>query len=89
MALGASHSGIFRMILGDGLRLTAVGGLAGFGGTIALTRVLRSLLFEVQPLDPSTLAAVSCVLGIVCLLACLVPARRAMEAEPAAVLREE
>jgi putative ABC transport system permease protein len=89
VALGASRAGIFRMILGDGLRLTLIGGMAGLVAITGLTRFLRSLLFEIQPLDPVTLVSVICVLIFVSLLACYVPARRATKADPAAVLREE
>jgi predicted permease len=89
VALGASQAGVFRMILGDGLRLTLMGGIVGLVGIISLTRFLRNLLFEVQPLDPVTLISVICVLISVSLLACYVPARRATKADPAAVLREE
>jgi ABC-type antimicrobial peptide transport system permease subunit len=77
------------MILGDGLRLTLIGGIAGLVAIIGLTRFLRSLLFEIQPLDPATLVSVICVLTSVSLLACYLPARRATKADPAAVLREE
>jgi putative ABC transport system permease protein len=89
VALGASRAGVFRMILGDGLRLTLIGGVVGLMAIIGLTRFLRSLLFEIQPLDPVTLISVICVLISVSLLACYVPARRATKADPAAVLREE
>ena len=89
VALGASRAGIFRMILGDGLRLTLIGGMVGLVAIIGLTRFLRSLLFEIQPLDPMTLISVICVLIFVSLLACYVPALRATKADPAAVLREE
>jgi putative ABC transport system permease protein len=89
VALGAPQARIFRMILGDGLRLTAVGGLVGLASIVGLTRFLRSLLFEIQPLDPATLISVVSILVMVSLLACFFPARRAMNADPAAVLREE
>jgi predicted permease len=89
VALGASRAEVFRMILGDGLRLTLIGGIVGLVVILGLTRFLRSLLFEIQPLDPLTLIAVICVLMSVSLLACYVPARRAAKADPAAVLREE
>ena len=89
VALGASRAGVFRMILGDGLRLTLAGGIIGLAAIIGLTRFLRSLLFEIQPLDPVTLISVICVLIAVSLLACYIPARRATKADPAAVLREE
>jgi predicted permease len=89
VALGASRASVFRMILGDGLRLTLMGGIVGLVAIISLTRFLRSLLFEIQPLDPVTLISVNCALISVSLLACYVPARRATKADPAAVLREE
>ena len=89
VALGASRAGVFRLIMGDGLRLTLIGGIVGLVAIIGLTRFLRSLLFEIQPLDPVTLVSVICVLISVSLLACYVPARRATNADPAAVLREE
>ncbi len=89
MALGATRAGVFRMILGDGLRLTFIGGIVGLVAVLGLTRFLSSLLFEVQPLDPMTLVSVICVLTSVSLLACYLPARRATKADPASVLREE
>jgi putative ABC transport system permease protein len=89
VALGASKAGIFRMVLGDGFRLTVIGVLLGFGGVVGSTRVLRSLLFEINPLDPATLVSVVCILLIVSALACYIPALRATKADPATVLREE
>ena len=89
VALGASRAGVFRMILGDGLRLTLIGGIVGLAVIIGLARFLHSLLFEIQPLDPLTLISGICLLTSVSLLACYVPARRATKADPAAVLREE
>lgn len=89
VALGASRAGVFGMILGDGLRLTLTGGIVGLAVIIGLTRFLSSLLFEIQPLDPLTLISVICLMTFVSLLACYVPARRATNADPAAVLREE
>lgn len=89
VALGAPQTGVFRMILGDGLHLTAVGTLVGLIGIFGVTHFLRSLLFEIQPLDPATLTGSVGILVMVSLCACYVPARRAMKADPAAVLREE
>jgi putative ABC transport system permease protein len=89
IALGATQTSVFRMIIGDGLRLTVTGVIIGLLGVLCLTHFLRSLLFEIQPLDPTTLISVICVLIPVSLLACYVPARRATKADPAAVLREE
>ncbi len=89
IALGASKAGIFRMILGDGFRLTVVGVSLGLAGVVSSTRFLRSLLFEINPLDPATLVAVICVLLTVSAIACYLPALRATNADPASVLREE
>jgi putative ABC transport system permease protein len=89
VALGASKAGIFRMILGDGFRLTVVGVSLGLAGVVSSTRFLRSLLFEINPLDPATLVSVICVLLMVSAIACYLPALRATNADPASVLREE
>jgi ABC-type antimicrobial peptide transport system permease subunit len=89
VALGASKAGIFRRILGDGFRLTVVGVLLGLAGVVSATRFLRSLLFEINPLDPATLVSVIFVLLMVSAIACYLPALRATNADPASVLREE
>jgi putative ABC transport system permease protein len=89
VALGASKAGIFRMILGDGFRMTVLGVLLGLAGVVSSTRFLRSLLFEIDPLDPVTLALVICILLMVSAVASYLPALRATKADPATVLREE
>jgi putative ABC transport system permease protein len=89
VALGASKAGIFRMILGDGFRLTVLGVLLGLAGVLSSTRFLRSLLYEVNPLDPATLVSVICILLVVSAVACYIPALRATNADPASILREE
>jgi putative ABC transport system permease protein len=89
VALGASKARIFRMILGDGFRLTMLGLLLGLAGVVSSTRLLRSLLFEISPLDPTALVSVICILLVVSAGACYVPALRATNADPASVLREE
>ena len=89
VALGAPKAGIFRMILGDGFRLTVLGVLVGMAGVLGSTRFLSSLLFEVNPLDPITLTSVISILFLVSAVACYVPALRATKADPATVLREE
>jgi putative ABC transport system permease protein len=89
VALGASKAKIFRMILGDGFRLTVIGVLLGLSGVVGSTRVLRSLLFEISPLDPTALLSVICILLVVSAVACYIPALRATNADPASVLREE
>jgi ABC-type lipoprotein release transport system permease subunit len=63
--------------------------LLGIGGAVALTRSLRGLLFEVEPLDPLSFAAAASLLLAVTLLACLLPARRALRTEPAIALTNE
>jgi putative ABC transport system permease protein len=89
VALGASRAEIFRMILGDGFRLTVAGVLLGLIGVVGSTRFLRSLLFEVNPLDPTALVWVIAILFTVSAAACYGPALRAVKADPATVLREE
>ena len=89
VALGASKARIFRMILGDGFRMTLTGVLLGLAGVISATRFLRSLLFEISPLDPATLVCVISILVVVSAVACYIPALRATNADPASTLREE
>jgi putative ABC transport system permease protein len=87
MALGARPSSILRLILGQGLRLVARGSLLGLAGAFAGTRYVQSQLFGVRSSDPATFVGVCAVLIVVSVIACLVPARRAMRVEPAIVLR--
>lgn len=89
MALGAQRSDVFRMIVGQGLKLAIVGVVIGIGGALALTRFLSSLLYGVKPTDPLTFIAVSLVLTAVALLACYIPARRAAKVDPMVALRHE
>ena len=89
VALGGQRSGIIRMVVGEGLRLSLVGIGVGLLGTVALARVLRSLLFEVSPNDPMTLTGVVTLLGAVAMMACYIPARRAARTNPVIALRRE
>jgi predicted permease len=89
MALGAAASNVRNLVLRDGLRLVAIGLLLGFGSAASVSRLLRSLLFGVSPLDPVTYAAIGLVLAAVALVACLVPVRRALRTEPLEVLRHD
>jgi ABC-type antimicrobial peptide transport system permease subunit len=89
VALGASPSQVFRIILGQGLFTTAVGVTVGVIAAVALTRTLEALLFDVKPTDPLTFAAVVALLVGVATLACYVPARRATHADPMDALRQE
>jgi len=89
VAMGASAGDVARMVLHEGLWLAAMGVAIGLAGAIALTRVLRSLLFEVTPTDPVTLGSVACLLLAVAALATFLPARRATKLDPTVALRYE
>jgi len=88
-ALGAQHQDVLRLILGRGIMLAVIGAATGIGGALALTRFLRSLLFEIQPTDPATFVGVAILLTLVALFACYIPARRAMRVDPMVALRYE
>jgi len=87
MALGATTMSVFRLVIGQALRLVAVGVVAGLISAGLLTRLLTRLLFEVQPLDPWTFAVTAAVLLGVAALAAYVPARRGMRMAPIDALR--
>jgi predicted permease len=89
MAVGARPVEILRMILGQGMALALVGVTLGLCGALWLARLLRQLLFEVEPTDPLTYVGVAVVLGMAALLACYVPARRAARVDPIIALRVE
>jgi ABC-type antimicrobial peptide transport system permease subunit len=86
-ALGAQQSDILRLVLGQGLGLTAAGVAIGAGGAFALTRILNSLLFHVSATDPATFGGVALLFVVVALAACYIPARRATRIDPMAALR--
>jgi predicted permease len=89
MALGARRAGVLWRVLRDGLSVTSVGLALGVGGALALTRSMEALLFEVRPMDLSTLAAVTGAIALVAGVACLVPAHRATRVDPLSAMREE
>jgi putative ABC transport system permease protein len=89
MALGASRSDVLRLVVGQGLRLIAIGVVLGLAGALAATRVLRSLLFGVSATDPATFVGITVLLLLVALLACWIPARRATNVDPLIALRCE
>ncbi len=88
-AVGAGRRDIRNLILSDGLRLIAGGVTAGLAGALALSRVLRSFLYEVEPNDPATLITVALLFAGVALLACWAPVRRATRVHPVNALRCE
>lgn len=89
MALGAKRGDVLMLVFRHGALLTATGAAIGIAGAIALTRLMRQLLFAVSPTDPVVIAIASVLLMLVALAACLVPARRAASIEPTQALRME
>jgi len=89
VALGAGSSDVLRMILSQGLRTIFVGVAIGIAGSLALTRTVESLLFGVTATDPLTFGGVTLLLVGAALLACWIPARRAMRVDPMVALRYE
>ena len=89
MALGAQRVHVLRMILSDGARMALIGIGIGLVAALALTRFMESMLFGVKPTDPLTFLGVSVLLCGIALLACYVPARRAMKVDPIEALRHE
>jgi predicted permease len=89
MALGAQRGDVMRLVLGEGAKMALVGVAAGIAAALGLTRLMDSELFGVTAQDPLTFAAVAMVLTLVALLACYVPARRAVRIDPMVALRHE
>ena len=89
MALGASQESVLRLILGQGLVLAAAGLAVGLAAAVAATRLLATVLFEVQPVDVQVYLAVVVLLGVVTLMAGYIPARRAAVMDPVEVLKAE
>jgi putative ABC transport system permease protein len=89
LALGQTRSSILSMVLGQGLQLAAVGAALGIAGALALTRFLETMLFNVNPTDLTTYAAVVALLAVVAAGASLIPARRATRVDPVIALRSE
>ena len=86
MALGATRESILRLITVDGLRMVALGGAMGLTAALAISRLIRALLFQVSPTDPLTFVLVPLILSMVTLIAILIPARAGMRVEPATAL---
>ena len=88
-ALGAQRDDVLRLVVWHGARLAFLGVITGLAAAAGLTRLIRSLLFGVSALDPFTFAVVAVLLTVVALLACWIPARRAMRVDPMVALRHE
>jgi putative ABC transport system permease protein len=89
MAIGATPSGVLRLVIGQGGRLVSGGLVLGLAGAFALTRVLQKMLFGVGASDPVTFIGATVVLGVVAIVASLIPAWRAAHIDPIAALRQE
>ncbi|MGA9247117.1 MAG: ABC transporter permease [Candidatus Acidiferrales bacterium] len=89
IALGAQRSDVLRLMLGEGMKMALVGVAIGAVVALGLTHLMVKMLFGVSATDPLTFAAVSVVLSAVALVACYVPARRAMRVDPIVALRYE
>jgi putative ABC transport system permease protein len=89
MALGAAVEDIRNMVLRDGMLPVAIGMILGLAASLAVNRILQSQLVGVSPYDPAAMAGAPAVLILVALLACLLPARRAMNVDPAVALRHD
>jgi putative ABC transport system permease protein len=89
IALGATPALVQRLVLGEGLRLAAVGTAIGIAGALAVAYALRELLFEMGPVDTISLAGASALMLIATLLACAMPAARASRLDPLATLRDD
>jgi putative ABC transport system permease protein len=89
MALGARPGDVLRMVISQGAGLVAAAVTAGIAGALVTNRLLAQQLFDVSATDPATLAAGAATLGTFALIACYVPARKAMKIEPTEALRTE
>ena len=89
VALGSTRTGILRLVLREGFKLVAMGFVLGIVGAAALQKAVASQIYGVRPFDPLILAGVMALLGGIALVACAVPARRAMSVDPVVALRYE
>lgn len=89
MALGAQRSDVLRQVIGEGARLAAVGVVIGIVASLAITRLMSSLLFGISSTDPLTFVVVAGLLSVVALAASYIPAHRAMRVDPVTALRYE
>jgi predicted permease len=88
VALGSTHSGIVKLVLREGLTLVGIGLTLGVVASFSLRSAVQKEIYGVAPLDPLVLGSVAALFAVVALAACIVPARRAMQVDPAIVLSE-
>ncbi len=88
VALGSTHAGIVKLVLREGLTLVGTGLILGIVGSISLRSIVQNEIYGVAPLDPLVLGCVAMIFALVALVACVMPARRAMQVDPAIVLSE-
>jgi putative ABC transport system permease protein len=89
MALGAQGADVLRLVVGQGMRITLIGASLGLAAALALTRVMKNLLFEVSATDPATFALIALLLVGVALIASYIPARRATKVDLLLAIRHE
>jgi putative ABC transport system permease protein len=89
LALGADPRAVLRSVVAVGMRPVVIGAAIGLGAAIWISRLMSSMLFEVQPYDPATYAAAGATVTLVAIFACYVPARRVLRVDPATALRVE
>ena len=87
MAMGARRADVLRLVVGEGMKPALIGALLGLGGALALTRLMKTLLFGVSSTDPLTFIVIAALLLGVALLACWIPARQATKVDPMVALR--
>lgn len=89
VAIGAQSRDVFRMVIGQGMRLAIIGVAFGLVGAFGLTRLMTSMLFGVEPTDTATFVTIAVLLTVVALVACYIPGRRATKVNPLVALRYE
>ncbi len=89
MALGAGPQQVLRLVLKEGMLLALIGLAVGLGGTYFVGRLMKTVSYQVNAIDPAAISAVAAVLLLSALLACYIPARRATQVDPMVALRDE